>query len=688
MAQPRPRLQVRDLRNPEALQPTPIQSDTFTGAPRVSGAGDGYMQLAEALGSFSAALGGLARQEKAKGKKDVTLENAFGKLTQSQRAQVARTGRLPDGTVIAGNENAGPAVMKAAGMADASTFERSLQQELMQEYDWSQGDIDAYLTDRQNRYMAENGVVDPFAVKGFIERFDQTRAWAREQENKYRTGQADKYKGDVTYELLQDGLYKIMQENLQPEEAHRRFRAMYKDLGKDGTLGIDYAQLDKYAVDIAGNIAETNPELALELVTGQRLGAGPASAPISSKLEFKPQVKVIVEAARKAIVKKEADQEERNLYYNNYTRIKDGDYSAFKDVNIKDGSQDGRTITAKEQAERYAEQWVQFTDSAVKDGKATPQAAAAQQVYFLRAMNIDHPYLKNEVDGIERRVDPGVVTDPNSMQDIETRIEKYRQFRSVSKNYTQSQLSQNTKDFLDAIDIAQKYERYDMPRAILFANRVTNPTEGQVQSLARYRDDITSKVKSTFSTGFFGFGNQLNNDGVMMGTYVARTESYATKLVAAGMDPEKAIDVAARRLKDSLYTYNGRAMPGLEQQPMADNWQEGLSSLIKENIIPSMSKDFEGQDVFPVVLDGGRMVFENEDGQIIKDKSGKVMATSVGLINAQSFRLSEAALEEGKTAGEKAVKESVGRHNRERRIQSGREPGFLEREGFDWPKNY
>ncbi len=43
--------------------------------------------------------------------------------------------------------------------------------------------------------------------------------------------------------------------------------------------------------------------------------------------------------------------------------------------------------------------------------------------------------------------------------------------------------------------------------------------------------------------------------------------------------------------------------------------------------------------MFPVVLDGGRMVFENEDGQIIKDKSGKVMATSVGLINAQSFRL-------------------------------------------------
>jgi hypothetical protein len=687
MAQ-QPRVQVRDLRAPEALRPTPIQSDTFTGAPRVSGAGDGYMQLAEALSSFSVGLGALARQDKAKGKKDVTLENAFGKLTQAQRAEVARTGKLPDGTKIAGNENAGPAVMKAAGMADAAVFERSLQQELMQDYDWTQGDIDAYLTDRQNTYMAENGVVDPFAVKGFIERFDRTREWAREQENKYRTGLADKYKGDVTYELLQDGLYKMLEEGLQPGEVHARFRAMYKDLGKDGTLGIDYGQLDKYAVDIAGNIAESHPEVAIELLTGQRIGAGPASAPIGSKLEFKPQVKVIVAAAQKAIAEKAAEQEERNLYYNNYTRIKDGDYSAFKDVNIKDSTKDGRTITAKEQGERFAEQWVQYTDSVVKDGKATPQAAATQQVYFLRAMNLDHPYLKNEVDGIERRVDPGVVTDPNALQDIEGRIEKYRQFRAVSKNYTQSQLSEKTRDFLDAIDIAQKYERYDMPRALLFANRVTNPTEGQVVSLARYRDDITSQVKSTFSTGFFGFGNQLNNDGVMMGTYVARTESYATKLVAAGMEPTKAIEVAAKRLKDSLYTYNGRAMPGLEQQPMADNWQDGLSSLIEQNIIPSMSKDFEGQDVFPVVIDGGRIIFENEDGQIVKSKDGKVMATSVGLINAQSFRLAESELEKKRQADDEAVKGTVEKQKREQRIRSGRDPGYLEREGFLWPKNY
>ncbi len=44
-------------------------------------------------------------------------------------------------------------------------------------------------------------------------------------------------------------------------------------------------------------------------------------------------------------------------------------------------------------------------------------------------------------------------------------------------------------------------------------------------------------MKSTFSTGFFGFGNQLNNDGVMMGTPLPH-RGLPRQPVAAGMDPE------------------------------------------------------------------------------------------------------------------------------------------------------
>ena len=669
---PRARVQVRDLRAPEPIQPAPIQSSTFSGAPRVSGAGDNFLALAQALGGFSQSLGQLAQAQEANKKKDVSLENAFSRLTKAEQAQVARTGMLPDGTRISDSKN--PALMKAAGMADASMFVRSMQEELTNEFDWENTDIDAWITERRDAWMQEQGITDQFAANGFLAGVNSFRDKLISQQDDYRAGRAEEVKGDVVYNVMHTKVNELLEAGTDPEQLHKTIRAMYPELGKQGTIGMDFDKLDRFTLSIAADIAATHPEHALAILDSEREGAGPASASLSSKLKHKGTVDAIRGTAQRSIAKRESLIAENQVHVDNAMRVlRDGDTSPFQERVIPNESGTGtKKVTVKEQEDEYVSAVVALAEQEMKDDKLGRGAADRKIIQSLRPMGLKMPFLEKEIDGIEKRIDPDVLQDPQQLKAVTDRIQRFRDLKEASPSYANSHLSEDTKDFIGTVEMFMRFRGQDMPSAILTAQRVNSGELGQDVSLSYHRDAIEDAVEDAFDD--YAIRNSTNYSSFNKGAAIARVEKMAQKLYASGeFTVEEAIEKAAGYIAESVPKYNNRIIPGLEQFPLMENWTEGLDQIMsnfKKQLHPGLA-DVEELHIMPV--GGGRFAIIDEDGIIMRNADGQPMATSVPEINDVSKTL---AAEKKNTLAEETVKQNK-RYRKARTPREGVSPSAI-----------
>ena len=648
------RVQVSDLNAYEPLRPTPIQSDTFTGAPRAPDVSANYDALARSLGSFSRSLFNLDNElhrpnPKKDKRNDTILANKLAKLTVEERAQVARTGILPDGTVISHK----PALMKAAGQADGIILNQKLSHELANNFDWEHQDADAWLAQKQQEYLQSSGIRDPFAIKGFLEKSNQLRSKALTQQHTFQEKRALEYEGDVVYKNLEGLVYEKIEEGLQPDEIHRFVRAAYKDFGKKGTIGMNYEQLDKYVLAIADNIATTHPKVALELINGKREGAGPASAPISSKVALKARAEQITATAKKAIINMEADATEQRLYQDNARRVMEGDYSSFKEVVIPEADGSPRKITIDDQEKSLTNALMKWGEQAQKEDKLTPAAVDRNVVPIMQRMNLDNPYLINEIDGLEKRVSGNTLGDQNSTNDIIERFNRWRDMKAIAPSYVRSQLSEPTQKFLNTMDNLVRYKHMDTRRAILMANKAyTNLEENPAlaQSMSYYRDQIKTAVGDYLDT--YWLTNSTNDPTYNIGIATAETEDYARTLYATGeYTPEEAIEQAAKEIAKSQKVYKGRIVSGLEKFSLAPNWQEGADAIVEKFKEQGLSIN---EDYFLTHIGGGQLYLSDRNGNPLTNKNGYPMATTVGEINQMAYKIAN-------EPGEEAIEETVER---------------------------
>jgi len=356
------RVQAPDLRPRQDIQPAPLQSDTFRGAPRVANPGQNYFALAEALGGFSKSLSNLSAVQQQEEQDTTGLQNEFSRLTSAQQRDVARTGRLPDGRVI---YDAAPALMKAAGRADAIDFARELRDEMQNDFNWESGDIDAHLTQRQNEYLEQSGITDEMAQRGFFEEMSRVRGWAENRQEEFHGERTAEVQDDVAFKNLEGDVYRLLEEDYSPDEFPRQVRGLYKDLGQEGTLGMGYDKLDRWVMSLAGAIADEHPEHAIALIDTPREGAGPASDPLSSKITHRGEADRIRERATKVIGANELEHGMNEVFRNNIRRVvEDGDYSRFEDTVIEsETTGDTHEVTADEQREHFQRNIMQWGQS-------------------------------------------------------------------------------------------------------------------------------------------------------------------------------------------------------------------------------------------------------------------------------------------------------------------------------------
>lgn len=644
------------------------------------------MALAESLGSFSGALNNLARVDMAlegknKEKEGVALQNEMSSLTLAQRREVARTGVLPSGAKLSDGP---PGLLKAAGRADGASFAQELRTMMTDEFNWETGDIDAWLTEKQNEYIEGAGLHDDFARRGFFDEMEKVRSWAISEQERYTAEKLQDYTNSVVFKNLETSVYEMLEGGMTSDELPRHVRALYKDLGKDGTLGMGYDQLDKYVIGIAKNIAAKHPEHALSLIDQPRDGAGPASGPLSDKLSFRNDVDTIRSIATKAIGERELSQEQVRVHRNNSARIIEGnDFTRFEDVEVVSPTTGAKhTITAKDQEETFVQRLMEWGEGIKKEQGVSQEVADREVMNVLMKMGIKHPVIEKELSGVHTRFDIGTQQDPQHMADIKARVDRYRDMSGVSRHYVDSHLTEDDKEFYGTVDTLIRVRQMPTEEAIRVAQNVVDPADPALsQAFNRWRGDIEDVVKDAFDTRTralgirWGWGSTTNSDNFNMGLAAARTETYARRLYATGeFTIDRAIQLAADEVARSTPQYRGAIINGLEKFPMHENWNDGLDYIMErfeEMAIPDENR--EGLTIRHV--DGGRLVVTDMDGIVVTDKDGNVLSTNV-------YEVNDAANKVLRGRADEATRKAIEKQNRRAKQRQEREAASQQRDSF------
>ena len=648
---PKRRVQVEDITKPEPVRPTPIQSDTFTVAPRISDPGKNYYALAESLGALSTTLG--IYNEKNKQKRSVAEENRTLGLTTKQRAEVARTGRFPDGTSVKHVRS-----KALVGAAAGEEKDQEIREDLFKEFDWVKGDIDGVIATEKKKWLEENPDADPVTKNSFLRRMEQTLTWARNQKESYTLKKAQTEESDSALTLMEADVHKMIKAGYSPDMIHKEVRNMYKILGKDNTMYINYEDLDAHVVAIASKLAKTNPKVAIELLTAKR-GDGPAGAPISKKKKYFGVVESIVNGAKKQIIKSTNQDMISDTHADNFERvIYKKQYGAFEDKTYTDHNGELKTLTKKAQEDRFVYRVGETRDHMIEDKNVSVDEARNWEIGILRSMNLDLPYIKNELNGIEKRVDAASITDPDRMKDITEKVDRYLDLKRKAKNYTLAQVDDKSRQFYESFNMARVFLRKSDEDAAIFAYKVLNPEAGYRTKLTYMRDDIRKAIDVAFDA--WGFDPDKTNATA----YMAKTQALAEKMIATGVtDVDEAVALAAKYVRETSYVYKGTLLPGLESFKMEQNWANGLDFFISEyKSSDARGKTIKGR-IYPETLGSGLILFHDENNQRIYDAQGNMLKTNVNVINrfAREGR-------RGMSAIERAVQKNKRLHQRKKSI--------------------
>lgn len=665
------RQQVRPIRQPERLRPAPLQSDRFTGAPRVSGAGDNYSRLAQALGGLSRDLGvasrtagsiGVDAASRQDNQDDLTERNKFLSLSQREQAQIAQTGVFPDGETLESKQ-----LRKAAGMADASEFTRGLRNQMLENFDWQNGDVQAYLAGAKRKYIQESGISDQHTINGFYKEFNRLETWASRQQEKRVLDQRQELKSNVTFDTMKETVYSGIEDGLSAQEIQTRVRGLYPELGNKNGLDMPYEEMDQNVIAIASTIAENHPEVAIELLTSERPGGGPGAKPLTAKKKTFAQVNQILSRSSHAIRERKVDQGLQQLQVADVNRVLSGDYSPFQPFDYKDANGETQRLSTKERQRDFVENFQARLRGMVENGRMDRTEAVVTQLKTFSNMNIEMPFLSERVDGIEKRFRPDDLESQDRMDELRAVVDRYKFMRNNAKNYTMSHLSTDTKEWLSSYETAQKYLDANAQDAALFADRVLNPTAGMKTSLSYRRDEIQSRIRKEFDSWLPGDPDRLNTSA-----YIARAQDLAERFMAAGtMSVDRAVEASMKSLHENSYVYDGTIIPNMEQFSMAPRWKDGMEKFLSDyRELDARGRAYEGGKILPVATTAGQLWFvDAETGEALKDASGGTLRTNVRTINNIATSIQEA---EDQKVIDGVIEENRGRRSREETPHSDR----------------
>ena len=664
------RVQVRDIQGDGRLRPAPVQGDTYAPPPR-QGADNRFADLANALQSFSGVLGNMAAQNKqSKAKRDEEAiwaeQKKFSGYTREDYAQAVQSGSIP----VYEDEFKAAAVNKIFGDGYGSKRADEVWQHLTTEFDWDNGDPEEYVANIIKEDIETYGADRHFGSSYMrqMQNLQSRMAEYREKRNveKFQEGQTTA--AFTVFDTQVDGLIKA---GGSPEEVANKIYSWYPTLGKDGTLGVDYKQLDAELLNKARRMAGTNPEYALAILDAQRKGSDGQTLSLATNrdardtvLQIRATAAAAIENRAKDSVVAEKSAEADLLFEQGYSQlIPDGDveYAPGKAITVK-GDQ-----LREEAKRRYLEKSAQRS----QENRESPDEQLSREMRTLAMNGQTHPQMETYLSGMSRMAAPDLADDPQAREQLLGKLETYDKIARQNQQWAISHTSKEDRYFAEGYRAARDYMGKDKEEALQFAiNSSQILTKEGWETISSYRDDIDSQVEKLGSKpSFFGLGTKEispQNWSVMRQEIVG----LAQRFVYTGMKPDKAVETAAEVFKKSHVTYNG-VMLNLSGQSIPNDFTGTVDYIFDElsrkqpDLLQLNSVERGDLALRPLVTHGpsdGRFVVVDKDTMFpITDDSGGQIRINLDHIRKTAANTAKAADENAyRTSAEESARRAKG----------------------------
>ncbi|MER8422474.1 hypothetical protein [Mesorhizobium sp. M1403] len=502
----------------------------------------------------------------------MAAQKKFSGMTIEEQRKAVEGGQMP--------AYANDFVQKGMGSLWGSSYGQSraaeLQNTLNTTHDWT-GDPDQLYAEAIKADMEKYGN-DPNFVAQYLRQMDQGRQQAQGVVENRKVDAFNKDQLGAAFAGFDTVINAGIQNGRDPDDIAKDVMGSYASLGKDGVLGVDFDKLDQERLNAAARRAETQPEVALALISATRKGRGGATTSLAQDPAQRDRILQIQEVARKAIGKKAESVFLDGVAAQNAELMATGNLDGIEERRYTSPiTGEEKVITADSQRDDVIYRYMKTSAQIAEKNRETGTERMSRELRVFRMGNKNDPELEKQVSGIFQMANAGISQDPEAEKKLVSKLEAYKWLRNES---TQSLLShakdEKDRDFAETYLAGQQYLGMDSSEAINFATRATKiSSEGLPGISPKQHEQVRSAVNSLGSKPGWFWGT---NDTKPANSAVA--EQRVTQLAlgimnANGVPMDKAITMASEAVKATSTTYNG-VLLDLQGMHVPDNFSEVL----------------------------------------------------------------------------------------------------------------
>ena len=644
------RVQVQEFNPAGPLKPAPVQSDTFVAAPPP--VRDNRMgQLAEALGAFSGSIGRLGAVVNKKSAEDKQKEiwaeeKKLAGYTREQYAEAVEKGEVPEYE----DKFKQKAIKSVFGSEYGAKRAGDLKQDLIKDFDWENGDVDEYITQRVQEDVDKYGE-DPNFGRSYVRQMRQLREWAINERERRKVAGFQEAKERAAFGFIDTHVNHGAENGSDPEQIASSIYAEYHNLGKKGTLGMDYKKLDQEVLNKARRIASTHPDIAIALISHERKGDDGQMRSLLTDPNARDTVLQIQAQANKVYTERDEAEQRAGLQDNDRTLFEQGRGDEIEDTTIT--RRDGKkvTISAEDRMEAAKEAYFKRSEQIAQTRREEPNERLARELRATRLSGEKHPKLEKAVGGMADMASIDMMQDPEAKKKLLGKLETYKWMQNESTNSTIAYTKPADRDFAETYIMAQRYLGQDKDTALSTAIRAQQLTKDGAVKLGRNEfASLQSKVKKLASTPgrFWGTSSVVPANYSVVEQNVTRMAGTFIKL---GLKPDKAVKAAAEAVKKHTITYNGVVLD-MQGHDLPDNFDESLDANIKDfanrNKLVMERNDLDVDDLSVVPahsgsVHGGRFMLIDKDTLLpVHDDKGNAVFMTLGGLRKDAKRRQDA----------------------------------------------
>lgn len=574
------RVQAPEIRSAPPLRPAPIPGSTYVRPAVGQGPGTGLIRLADSLGSLAPSLSrfGTAMLAEQEATARAAAEGRMMGLTSEETARLYAEGKL-EGMRDPYQQ---AAVRESAGRARAQLRQEQIQRAI------ATGEVDLLTTDVDvlfSKGAAEDvqGFGDDrFAIGGYTRGMGSFRDQLRAAQHKARSSDFDEQRQTAANVQIENTIHRLVGEGKSPQEVHQEVRKLYGVLGPGGALKLRHQDVDSQVLSVAERYAERYPEVAVELVTADRVGKeGQSLGALKNAPARQGEVQRILRIASRTLEERAVAGAKVEILGANVAALESAAGPlVLSDAPLPVSGEDGapRIYSAEKQRAEAIDAFL---------AKSAQQARTRNEDYFrqtlprelrtFRAAGIKHPQWEEILRAAPASLAPDTLQDPATAQRMENAFELYTQLRQGGQHYLRDLLPGETVAVYEAYWTARSTMGRPPQQALdLVFRSIISPTPNRDAELRDAFENVRIAVNGLTDTSWLP-DPSIRNYSFARSTLI----DAALMRVRLGMKAEDAVEAAKADVRNSHAVVNGFIVPHMGQMT-PERFRENAEDLIAQ----------------------------------------------------------------------------------------------------------